>query len=255
MPVLLLIISILTVSFAGASASATGFAELIEVPVGYDSLFQTSVVGVNDSPEKATFKVSIIKTETTDFFESVLDRNWLEPESVFVSAPPFGNTNPIKIRTHIPMDSTFYNRRFVALISLEKASKGNISMGVAIPAKIETNSSRAIFSRNNRLTLAPSRAILKEIWDSVLIRNGSSKPETLNLFFSEVLSISGEKSDAVELYRRFLMWRIPVSRVVLNPNQGEWVFFRKKENSSVRFGFIICATKNFSLYCNIEPGE
>jgi len=235
----------------GASISATGGAELLGVPLGRDSLYETSIAGINSSEKQATFRVSIAPNEER-FYEPLRELDWLIPFPDTVSASPMDRTPSIALITRFPDDQYLRNRRFSASAIVQQAAEGMISLGVALKIRIETESSREIpeVIYPKRLSLFPAVLEMLEDIDSVWLVNASETTDTVEVYWSKSLS-RRENSGEVKIFKKIFLWELPADIIFLEPGQGEWIFISKKEKDFVLKGYIVCIGKKNSLYCRI----
>lgn len=237
--------------FSGAtSISAKGNARLLDVAIGTDSLYPTSICGVNTTSQMVLFNFEVVKNDE-EFYEPIPDSRWLAPFPDTASAPVSGETRKIGLITRFPNDPSLINRRFAASVIVRQASKGMISLAIALKVKIETKSSIEIQQNTHRLAIAPIKAALGRNIDSLKIFNGANLADTVQVYWCRHLG-KRDESDGVELRKRALLWEIPANRVVLKPGQMEWIYYEKKENYSGLHGYIVCIGKTISLYCRLE---
>ena len=233
-----------------SSISAKGSANLYGVPLGRDSLYSTSIVGLNTGSKPAIFTFQIVKNEDR-FYEPIPDPRWIVPYPDTSSAPPGGGTRPLQLITRFPDDPTLANRRFVASAIVQQASSGMLSLGVALKIRIETQTSNEIPKGMHSLAIAPIVATLGEDEDSLKIFNGGDQTDTVKVYWSRHLGKENEPV-GVELRRHVLLWKLPAHRIILKPGQQEWIFYKKNKIYSGSPGYIVCIGRNFSLYCRLE---
>ncbi|RKZ29813.1 hypothetical protein DRQ36_07530 [bacterium] len=244
-------VSIIVSSAEGKSISANGSANLQSVPPGEEKIYQTNIVGVNSEPNPAKFDFYITSGNGREFFEPLPNLNWIVTVLDTSTAPANGTTRPLSVITRFPNDSTLYNRRFVAGVEVGKGTMGVIAMSISLELTAETKPSRKVYPGVGSLILAPSVAPLREEWDSLMLYNDGQEPETVEVFWSPHLTTNRSEKKGVELSRKQVLWRFPVSIIVLEPAEGEWLFFKKSENYTGLPGYIICIGRKKSLYCEL----
>jgi len=249
----LCIISLFCPSAEGNSVSATGAAFLTGVPLGRDSTYQTEIVGVNgDSVYTSCFRFEIISGANGQFFEPIPKLAWLSVLHDTLCAGPLSSTRPVRIITTIPSDTNLYNRRFGANVRVGKGSQGGISIKIQLNVFIETESSTELHSGGDMLQIAPICKILDTTWDSIAVFNDSRETDTVRIFWAKDLSgLPGENSD-IEIARKLFLWQIPTSSIILEPNEKEWIYFKKAIDYQGPDGYIVCIGRCKSLYCDLN---
>lgn|GEM_PF-2264704 len=232
-----------------SSISATGGGTLYGVPLGRDSLYQTSVVGINTAPERTTFRFMIAPNDEP-YHEPLRNLNWVVPVPETISTERGGQTEPLKLLTRFPDDPTLVNRRFSASAIVQHVSDGMISLGVALKIRIETEPSRELPKNLRRLAIAPSMLEMESDIDSILIFNGSNEVDTVDIYWSRSLSRRSD-SQKILIFQKLLLWEVPLRSIILKSGQSQWIFLKKNLDFDSFGGFIICNGRSNSVYCRL----
>ncbi|MCK5832163.1 hypothetical protein KAH81_00675 [bacterium] len=243
------LIAITSTTIWSSSISAKGNALLCEIPLGRDSLYETNIVGINTSGDSTPFVFSVAPNNEK-FYEPLQNIGWLiaVPETLW--AKPNGQTQPLKILTKFPGNPLLTNRHFSASIIVRQASKGTISLGVALKVRLETVASRLVPENLNRLALIPSKISYNGDIDSLYIFNGTKLVDTVEVYWTDHLGRK-RNSEKVFLFRRILLWELPLHTIFLEPKCGEWIFFKKNISEIDSHGYIVCNGRENYIYSRI----
>jgi len=149
------------------------------------------------------------------------------------------------------MDSLLFNRRFNAKVLVREKRHRGLVLGASINITIETEPTKALFQGMETLVIAPSVGELDEEWDSLIIYNGSSVTDTVEVFWARRLQMQHDTEDGIILCRRLFLWNIPVSNIILGPQEGEWLYYKKNGDYFGPPGYIICVGAKKYLYCSL----
>jgi len=248
-----LVILIAGSSFSKISVSASpGSVEILEVPLGKDSVYNVGIQGVNKTEQDSVqYRFEIIPRKGNEFLEKIPNIDFLELTDSVLYAPAQGNTNSVSIITSFPEELQYANRRFSADVIASTATRGFVGMAVAIKVSIETVSRRNLDLDRKKIMMAPIKTSFPDELDSLLLYNGTDEPESVIVYWSEVLSGEKPEKPALRLFRKLIMWNVPANEFELAPGQKEWIFFNKYFDYKGTPGYIICKTTNGSLYCRL----
>ena len=150
-----------------------------------------------------------------------------------------------------PMDSLLYNRRFSANVLMKEQQRRGLILEASIKIIIETEPSKTLYQGNESLVIAPSVGELDDDWDSLIIYNGGSSTDTIEVFWARRLQMQHDIEDGIKLCRRLFLWNIPVSNIILGPKEGERLYYKKNNEYFGPPGYIICIGAKKYLYCSL----
>jgi len=236
--------------------SAKGAGYLVSIPIGRDSIFVTEITGINeDSLYSSCFKFEFLSAEKSEFFPPLPSANWVSALQESICAPPLSDALPLQIRTDFPLDSTLFNRRFGANVSVSRFHSGSLAMSLNLSLFMETESRRFVSERRRELQIAPINAPLNETWDSILVYNNYRLIDTIEIYWTTSLNSHTEYPANIVIARKFMIWHIPVDRLVLGPGKKEWVYFKKPFDYEGSNGYIVLIGRFQKLFCDLQTSS
>lgn len=249
-------LSIFPPSASARSLSAKGTGYLVPIPLGRDSVFVSEIRGVNeDSIHTTCFKFDFHPAEKSAFFPPIPSAKWISAVQESICAPPLTDALPLHIRTDFPLDSSLFNRRFGASVSVSRFHKGSLAMSLNLGLFMETESKRFVSEKRRELQIAPISAPFVEEWDSILIYNNRREIDTIQIYWTASLNSRTENPANIVVSRRFMIWNIPIDKIILGPGKKEWLYFKKPFDYTGSNGYIVFIGRSQTLFCDLQTSS
>ncbi len=153
--------------------------------------------------------------------------------------------------TGFPADSGLFNRRYSAKIRMGLISGETVAMGINRNLFIETESRPFISVDAPGLQIAPIRANLGTDWDSIIVFNGADSTDTVEIFWSPYFNRANEDTFELKLFRKFLIWYLPVEKIILDSGEKEYIYFKKPFDYFGPEGYIVLIGRSESSFCDL----